>query len=466
MRSSLVPVLACFVVALGCSSSNDGPNPVGTDTGADDAGGDEVLDSGAPIAPLPTPPDPAITCPITLPADPAADKRASCTFGTGAKAAETLGVPAELAGKFPIRHVIVMMRENRAFDHLLGKLHDVRPEVEAVPSTFANDDKAGVSVQPFHADTTCIHNDPTHQWNAMHAAVDGGKMDGFVKSAADTTGTDGHFVMSYYEPTDLPFDYFLASTWPLNDHHFASVRSGTTPDRLFMLLATNDGVKQTGLDYPDPQTRTTFDGLNAAGFSWGVFTDGSPLEGALNWDRSHPGVAKISDFLAALDAGTLPNVSYVDAAENTEDDHPTADLQRGEKWVKTIYDHAITSPEWERLAIIWTYDEGGAFADHVPPPNVACVARPDNPKDTPYFELGVRVPFAVISPWAKPNYVSHVVQEHTAITRFIETLFGLPALTARDANSPALLDLFDFSSCTPPMLHPKAAPATGTDGCK
>jgi phospholipase C len=472
MRLLLQTGTIAVVLTLGCgSSSSDVTNPVDSATTsdtaiADDAGG-ETIDSGKPpIAPLPTPPDPPVTCPIVLPPDPAADKRAACTFGLGARADETLGVPKELAGKFPIRHVIVMMRENRAFDHLLGKLHDARPEVEAVPSTFQNLDKAGAVVAPFHADTTCIHNDPIHQWNAMHAAVNGGKMDGFVTSAADTTGTDGHFVMSYYEATDLPFTYWLASTWPVNDHHFASVRSGTAPDRLFMLLATNDGVRQSGLDNADPQTRSEFDGINAGGISWGVYTDGSPLEGALNWDKTHPGVGKVSDLIAALDAGTLPNVAFVDAAENTEDDHPTADLQRGEKWVKTIYDHAVASPQWERLAILWTYDEGGAFADHVPPPNEACIARPDNPKDAPYFELGVRVPFAVISPWARKDYVSHVVQEHTAITRFIETIFGLPAMTARDANSPALLDLFDFSSCTPPMLHPPPAPAPGTGGCK
>jgi phospholipase C len=100
----------------------------------------------------------------------------------------------------------------------------------------------------------------------------------------------------------------------------------------------------------------------------------------------------------------------------------------------------------------------------VPPPNQACVARPGTVDDE-YFELGERVPLVVVSPYARPHSVSHVVQEHTAITRFIETVFGLPALTARDANSPALLDLFDFS-CAPPMLNPPPAPAAGIGGCR
>src|SRR5262249_42978360 len=108
---------------------------------------------------------------------------------------------------------------------------------------------------------------------------------------------------------------------------------------------------------------------------------------------------------------------------------------------------------------IFTYDEGGGFADHVPPPN-SCVARPE---DSAFFELGVRIPLIVISPWARPHYVSHVTHEHTSILRFIETLFDLPALTARDANSDALFDMFDFSC--PPRLSPPAAPPAGAYGC-
>jgi hypothetical protein len=115
------------------------------------------------------------------------------------------------------------------------------------------------------------------------------------------------------------------------------------------------------------------------------------------------------------------------------------------------------------MALLFTYDEAGGFFDHVPPPNQACIAR-SGATDAPYYELGVRIPMVVVSPYARPNYVSHVVQEHTALTRLIEAVFDLPALTARDANSDALLDLFDFSGA-PPLLQPPAAPAAGTKGC-
>ena len=116
-------------------------------------------------------------------------------------------------------------------------------------------------------------------------------------------------------------------------------------------------------------------------------------------------------------------------------------------------------PEWQRLAIVWTYDEGGGFFDHVPPPT-GCLPLPSK---SAYTQMGPRVPMGVISPWARRNYVSHVAHDHTAITRLIEALFDLPALTARDANSDALLDMFDFSCGRDLSVPPSPSPGTG--GC-
>ena len=409
----------------------------------------------------PTPPDPPVVCPVALPDDTLGERRAACAFTTGADAAETLGVPRDVALQIPIRHVIVVMRENRSFDHLLGRLHGQgQPGVDAVPASWVNPDQTGNPVAPYRANTTCIQLDPDHQWTSMHIGIDGGKMDGFVDSAAISTGTSGQFVMSYYERADLPFDYWIASTWALHDRHFASIASGTTPNRAFLLLGTNAGVRDTGGGVPDPSTPSIMKELEDAGYTWGVYSNGSLFSGALAYSHDDANAYCFDDFLQRLDTGTLPNVAFVDAVDQLTDDHPAADLQEGEAWVRNLYEHAIRSPQWSRLAIIWTYDEAGGFADHVPPPD-ACVARPE---DADYFELGPRVPLAVISPYARPRHVSHVVEDHTAITRFIETVFGLPALTARDANSPALLDLFDFS-CTPPMLVPPPAPFPGTGGC-
>jgi phospholipase C len=479
-------VVACFLL-VGCGSSSgetsapvDGGKP-GEEGGAMGDGGGTRDDGSTGIGPgadgggsdaLSTTNADSGTggdggaCSSPIAADPLASQRVACTFTTGALVKDTLGVSDVARAAIPIKNVVVMMKENRSFDHLLGKLHDEgKPAVDPIPATFSNPDSTGTGVvTPFHQTTTCIPHDPDHQWAAMHTQVDTGKMDGFVKSAAGSTGTDGHFAMSYYDQTDFPFYYWLAKTYAMNDRHFASVRSGTFPNRNFLLLGTADGVMATGAGYPSPSTPTIFDAMTKAGVTWGAYSDGSLVGGTLNWNTGHANTGTFATFLQKLDAGTLPQVVFVDAVDNVTDDHPTADVQAGEAWTRTIYEHATASSLWPKLAILWTYDEGGGFFDHVPPPNMACVARPGNAKDTAYVELGVRIPMTVISPYARPGYTSHVVQEHTAITRFIETVFNLPALTSRDGNSDALLDLFDFA-CPPAFLTPPAAPAAGTNGC-
>ena len=198
-----------------------------------------------------------------------AQRRRDCAFAGGARVGETLG--AGIRATMPIKNVVVLMKENRSFDHVLGKLHDaMQPAAEALPATFTNKDRAGADVAFAHATTTCYAHDPDHQWISMHAQVNGGKMDGFVESAAYTTGTDGHFAMTYYDANDLPFYYWLASTFALDDRHFASERSGTFPNRNFLLLGTADGVSSTGAGYPAADTPTIFGALDAAHVTWGV----------------------------------------------------------------------------------------------------------------------------------------------------------------------------------------------------
>ncbi len=398
------------------------------------------------------------------PADPSFQiAREACTFSGGAKVEETLGLTAAQRVGIPIKHVVVLMKENRSFDHVLGKLHEQgQPGTEPIPAEFQNPTSSAKNkfVAPFHAPTTCWSQDPGHQWASMFLNVNDGLMDGFITNAKLSTTSDGNFVMSYYEQTDLPFYYWLASTFALNDRHFPSVRSGTFPNRDYLMLGTSDGVTSTGDGYPKPETPTIFDALDKAGVTWGVYSDGGLLSESLNWDYRHKNTGHLADFLAALDGATLPQVTFVDGIDSVEDEHPTGDMQYGEAWTRNIYEHARASRYWSNMALIWTYDESGGFFDHVPPPENLCVARP---QDAAFHQAGVRVPLVVISPWARPHYVSHMVEDHTAITRFIETLFNLPALTARDANSSALLEMFDFGA--PSLESPPPAPAVGRDGC-
>jgi phospholipase C len=409
---------------------------------------------------LHTPADGELQCGLRVSTEATAAKRAACDFEAGAHAAESLGVSGKAARQIPIRHIIVLMKENRSFDHLFGKLHDQgQPDTEAIPSDYVNPDPHGKLISPSHATTTCIHFDPEHQATAMRAVIDHGAMDGFVKNAARSTGSDGAFAMSFYEQSDLPFNYWLANTYALSDRHFASMVGGTFGNRNFLMFGSNVGVVDTGISYPDPATPSIFRTLLNAGVTWGAYADAGPLSDTLGWSMDDPGVHSMQDLFRALDKGSLPNVAFVDGIGNVEDDHPKADLQVGEAWTRKVYEHVVNSPQWSRLAVLWTYDEGGAFADHVGPPS-ACRATPGSP----FTDLGERVPLVVISPWAKRHFVSHTVHDHTAITRFIETVFDLPALTARDANSDALLDLFDFS-CDRELTPPADAPDAGTGGC-
>ena len=447
---ALVPLIS-FALALALASP--------ALSGCDPQKGDWGL--GA-IDHMTTPPDdPSLGCGVVLPPDPAAAARTQCAFGAGAHAASTLGIDPAVAAAIPIRHVLVVMKENRSFDHLLGMLHDRgQPGVEAVPSSFVNPALDGAAVAPFHATTTCWPYDPQHQSVAVHDCIDGGRMDGFVANAARSTPSDGHFVMSYYDDGDLPFLYWLAKTFAIDDRHFAPIASGTFANRAFFMLGDDDGVIDTGIQYPPPSAPSIMQLLMNAGYTWAAYTDDQPFDGALDWNAGDPGVRTLDALYEALDQGTLPNVAFIDGRENIEDDHPVADLQNGEAWLKKIYDHAVASPEWPRLAILFTYDETGAFADHVPPPAAGCPPDPGHP---PFAGLGPRVPMIAISPWARRNYVSHVVEDHTAITRFIEAVFDLPALGGRDANMTALFDLFDFSCGRDLSLPP--APAPGTGGC-
>ncbi len=424
------------------------------DPQAPDYGLDAVKD-------LTTPPDdPNLGCGLVLPADSTFDQRAQCAFKSGERPLATLGIDRATVARIPIRHVIVMLNENRSFDHLLGKIN-VRgqPDADVYPLGFSNKDLQGNVVTPFDPGTTCIAHDPGHQHLEMREGIADGGMSGFVTSAARTTNTDGHFALSSYDEAQLPFSYFLAKTFALSDRHFQSIASGTAANRTFMLLGDVAGNLDTGIVYPPPDRANILQVLTAAKVSWGAYTDGMPFDGTLGMDHNSPGIYKLQDFLDALDKGTLPSVVFLDARGEIDDDHPDADLQKGEAWRRNVYEHAIASPQWQHLAIFWTYDEGGGFFDHVPPP-AACKPTADSTWD----RLGVRVPMVAISPWAKRNYVSHVVSDHTALLRFMALLFDLPALTARDANANALLDLFDFSCGRndPPLA---VAPPAGTGGC-
>ncbi len=448
--------LAIATVLWGCGSSAVQDNAPGeadggvvfpTDASAVDAAITPGVDGAMPACGA----TPAV-------ADPLEAKRGTCVFTKGAKVADTLGITPAQRAALPITHVIVVMQENRSFDHYFGQLSKSgQPDAEGWPATFTNPDLASKKVSPMHAPSTCLIGDPPHQGAAMIKAWDTGKMDGFVQAAA-IGGSNGYYTMSYYDQTDIPFYYWLANTFAISDRYFSAALAGTWANRDYLYAGTSDGVTDTGeraITVP-----TIYDALDTAHVPYGVYSDGGPRQNSIGWTSAHPGFFKFPAFLAALKAGTLPPVVFVDPGAG-QDEHPPADVQGGEAFARQIYDTALASPLWKELAIFYTYDESGGLADHVPSPK-ACIASASENTDN-FNHHGVRVPITLISPWARPHYVSHVVHDHTSVLRFIELLHDLPALTGRDAAADAMLDMFDFGC--PLLTTPPAAVAVGTGGC-
>lgn len=400
------------------------------------------------------------TCPTPPIPDPIAADRTACKFAKGAKVTATLGISEAVRAAIPLKHIVIVMNENRTFDHYYGTLAaEGQPEAEGFPSTFSNKDAAGKVVKPFHQSNTCVERDPPHGWDPMHNKWNSGKMDGFI-TASDVAPSNGHYAMGYLNKSDLPFYNWLSNTYAISDRYFASVIGPTWPNRDYLYAGTSDGVINTGervIDVP-----TLFDALTAKKVKWAIYGDGGSRASSVGIATTHPNHAKFPDFLKALADGTLPPVSFLDPT-GKQDEHPgnsvDGDVQGGEAWSRTIYEAARKSSLWPNMAVFFTYDEGGGFFDHVPPPK-ACLAAADQAK---FDRLGFRVPLILASPFARKHFVSHKTHSHTSITRLVELVHDLPALTGRDANSDALLDMFDFAC--PTFADAPVAPASGTGGC-
>ncbi len=383
----------------------------------------------------------------------------------------------------PVDHIVVLMQENRSADTYLGQLNAFgQPAYPAEPTTGNPDplNPMGPAIVPFHKTTYCETSDLNHSWNGTHQEWNNGAMDGFT--AANATGSanpdpadpSGARSMGYYNQTDLPFYYGLYNTFATNDHYFSSVLTQTFPNRSYLYAGTSFG--HIANDFSGSTQKTVFELLDQGSATWKIYADQYPLSyGSLLFkyvnDRAAQHVFPMSQYYSDAAAGTLPNVTFVDSKlvdrpRVETDEHPVSNVQVGQKFVADVTNALIASPNWSSSAMFLTYDEHGGFYDHVAPPPAPV---PDNippnlqPGDTPgaFDRYGIRVPVVVISPFAKSHYVSHVIDDHTSILRFIELRFGLPALTNRDVNADPMLDMFDFS--TPHFASPPVLPTAVVD---
>jgi len=372
----------------------------------------------------------------------------------------------------PIQHVVVLMQENRSFDSYVGQLQfQGQPEAAGEPLGAGNPNPiGGAPIAAYHKTNYCEVADLAHGWTAAHQEWNNGAMNGFTAANAVTADPTGSRTMGYYDQTDLPFYYGLYNQFAIGDHYFASLLGPTFPNRFYLLAGTsfghisNDVPPATGYTQP-----TVFNLLDRAHVSWKIYYSQVPFADLFAYVRNHaPGnVVPISQYYLDASSGNLPQVAFVDpifASSNTteNDEHPPSNVQVGENFTRQVINSLMASPNWRSSALFLTYDEHGGFYDHMAPP---AAVIPDSippmlqPGDyvAAFDRYGVRLPVVVVSPYAKPHSVSHVVNDHTSILRFIETRFGLPALTRRDAAANPMLEFFDFNHpafMTPPALPP------------
>jgi phospholipase C len=410
----------------------------------------------------------------------------------------------------PFDHLVVVMMENHSFDNLFGDLGRTRTDVDTLSfdasgaATNSNPGAPAGEVTSFPLENTAQTTNVTQSWAASHQQIDGGAMDGFVRSSKGAREP-----MGYYTPAVLPFAYSLAAEFTIGDRWFCSLPGPTYPNRRFLLAGTAFGGTVTSLDTlldPPPPHGTIFDLLSAHNVNWcNYFTD-MPMTAVI------PSIVlKHTEHYATLDkffhdcqAGTLPAVSFVDPrigvlsdigaplkslpavvraslsvlGANFDDTQPAEteedpqDMYWGEAWAAKLVQAVLDSKNWLRTLLVYIYDEHGGYYDHVPPP---AAIPPDaipptlQATDPPgaYDIYGPRVPAVVVSPYSAAGAVTAVIHDHTSVLATIEGKWNLPALTNRDAHAHDVMDFLDLSlsprtgiTLQPPSASGPSGPVT------
>ena len=355
---------------------------------------------------------------------------------------------------------VVLMMENRSFDHYLGWM----PQADGRQAGLSYVDRTGhtLHTRPLAPDWQgCGHPDPDHSWDGGRRQLNGGRCDGFLK-----TGND-EFAISYYRDGDLGFIQPAAKAFTTFDHFHCSLMAATLPNREYMHAATSYGNRDNQLP---PQTQykngfpdtTIFAALDRAGVSNRYFYNDVPVSAL--WGT--PGLARsgqVTEYYGRCASGTLPHVSFVDpnfggsVGEGpglSGDEHPHGDVRAGQAFMSDVVHAFMESPQWRRGALFIVYDEWGGFFDHVP-----CKRVPDdrNSRDVnnDYGLMGFRIPSLVVSPYVKRRHVEHSTYAFESILKMIEYRFALRPLTKRDAHATNIAASFDWRGAprlTPPDL--------------
>ena len=412
-----------------------------------------------------------------------------------------LAIPAARRSLGAVKHVVVLMQENRSFDHYFGALSGVRGFDDAAALRLRDgrpvfEQPDGTSrVSPFRLDATngaapCAP-DLDHSWEGTHRAWNGGRWDAWV-------GAKSALTMGHMTRTDIPFHYALADAFTVCDHYFCSVMGPTNPNRLYLWSGTLDAEGRAGGPVTDNRTTgfrwTTYpERLQAAGVDWKIYQNAADNydDNALAWfaqyQRAMPGsplfdrgMASVpaatgstaGDIVAALRSdvvsGTLPAVSWIVAPESASE-HPAWSPANGAHFIDGVIRALIADPEvWASTVLLINYDENDGYFDHVPPP----VPPPGTPGEFVRGEpigLGPRVPMLVVSPWSRGGAVCSETFDHSSVIRFLETWLGVPEpnISAwRRAVCGDLTSAFDFETAAYSMpALPKTSAEAGARKC-
>ena len=408
--------------------------------------------------------------------------------GVSASALPPAGEPAQSqkapTGITKIQHVVFIIKENRSFNHYFGQFPNVEGTTTGKIST-------GQVIPLWRAPDITPH-DQDHTRSGYLNLLDGGKLDRF--DLIHKTNENGEF-MAYTQMTkdDIPNYWLYAQKFVLADHMFASMNSSSFPNHLYTIAADGAGTLEIptggeggkgswGCDaaqkvtvpvmagngaisnvFPCFDIQTMADLLNNKGVSWKYYAAPEGERGyvmstydAINHIRNsgqwNTNVVSPTQFAIDAQKGQLPAVSWI--VPGAQSEHPPAGTCDGENWTVEQMNAIMQGPidQWNSTAVFIVWDDWGGFYDEVLPPV----------KDR--FGLGLRVPAIIVSPYAIAGKVSHTNYEFSSVLKFIEEVFGLPALTKRDANANDLTDSFDFNQTplAPVVLNPRACPVAST----
>ncbi|XP_030542360.1 non-specific phospholipase C6 [Rhodamnia argentea] len=367
----------------------------------------------------------------------------------------------------PIKTIVVLVLENRSFDHMLGWMkRTINPNINGVTGRECNPvstNKTDPEMICFTDDAEFVDPDPGHSFEAVQQQVFGSgtvpTMTGFVEQALSMSQNLSETVMKGFRPESVPVYAALVSEFAVFDRWFSSIPGPTQPNRLFVYSATSHGstsnVKKL-LAKGFPQ-KTIFDSLHENGMNFGIYYQNIPNTLFYRNLRKLKYIFKFHqyDLKFKRDArdGKLPSLTVIEPryfdlkGMPANDDHPSHDVANGQKLIKEVYETLRGSPQWNETLLIITYDEHGGFYDHVETPYIN-VPNPDgNTGPSPYFfkfdRLGVRVPTVMVSPWIKKGTVISGPKgpapnsefEHSSIPATIKKIFNLTSnfLTHRDA---------------------------------